>query len=100
MDKQSAPIEGNKGLTERDKTQILISLLKIAAEVHLEQPGEAAKRIKEIPLHFALLSDNAEMLVNIGSKPEDLKLWVPLARAAGDVDVKATAAKALEKSQL
>lgn len=108
LDKQPVPDDANslgrnkRGLTETDKTRILISLLKIAAEVHLEQTGQLEKQeqkdlVRAIPLHFALLSDNDEMLVTIGSKPEDRKLWLAFARAAADPDIKSTAARALAR---
>jgi hypothetical protein len=101
-DDTDRPGGNRRGLTETDKTRILISLLKIAAEVHLEQTGQLEKQeqkdlIRAIPLHYALLSDNGEMLVTIGSKPEDRKLWLAFARAAADPDVKRTAARALAR---
>lgn len=91
-----------RGLTATDKMQILISLLKIKTEVHLQQTGQLEKDeqkdlVKAIPLYFALLSENDEMLVTIGSKLEDLALWVPLARATADPGVKETAARGLER---
>jgi hypothetical protein len=109
--------EGNKGLNARDKTRIRISLLKLATEVHLAEAGKAdpekedlgmAKsekaekktqedRLREIPLIFALLSDDEEMLVTISTEPDDIGLWVEYARSAGDAKVQATAAGALER---
>lgn len=92
----------HKGLSDTDKTRILISLLKVSTEAHIGKTGKLETKkqkdlLRKIPLYFALLSENDDMLVDIGSDPEDLPLWVNFAKRTADIEVKVTAAKALKQ---
>ena len=92
----------NIGLDEDKKAIILISLTKLVTEAHLEETGgfktDTQKNlVRQIPLYFALLSQNDDMLVSIGSKPDDLDLWDEFAKQTSNPEIKIRAAEALER---
>ncbi|MDJ0511398.1 MAG: hypothetical protein QNJ64_19410 [Crocosphaera sp.] len=90
-------------LEDEEKAIILISLTKIVTDAHLEDnqginTKEQQELLRGIPFYVALLSENDDALVTIGSKNDkDVSLWVKFAKQTSNTDIKITAAKALEK---
>jgi hypothetical protein len=87
------------GLDPTIKSRIFVSLLKISTDVLLAPEGQLDKQqedfVKKLPAYFALLSNNPEMLADVGAASEDIGLWAGFAERSGDAAVKAAALRAL-----
>lgn len=83
------------------KARIIISLLKISTDAYLSTEGQLDQKqedfVRKIPLYFALLSNDHDMLADIGAQEQEIVLWVPFARRTGDQEVKMTALRALNQ---
>ncbi len=90
-------------LEDEEKAIILISLIEIVTDTHLEEDQrnnrqEQAELVRGIPFYVALLSENNDALVTIGSKnDQDVSLWVKLAKQTSNTEVRLTAARALQE---
>jgi len=101
-DEEDTECKKNSGLSRKEKTNIFISLIKISTDAHLgnadkDTEDNQQELLRSIPFHFALLSENSDMLSTIGSNHEDITIWIKFAKASADPEVKSTAAKALER---
>jgi hypothetical protein len=88
-------------LDERSKGRIIVSLLKVSTDVSLAKEGELDRRqesfVRKIPLYFALLAGNDDMLADIGAEESEMELWIEFAARTGDRDIKKTALRTLDQ---
>ncbi|UEM24410.1 hypothetical protein JL100_032845 (plasmid) [Skermanella mucosa] len=88
-------------LKDQAKARITISLMKIRTDASIDDDGKLDSKqeesIHKLPLYFALLSNNDDMLADIGAEKRELALWVPFAQRTGDQGIKSAALNALDQ---
>jgi hypothetical protein len=89
------------GLPPKTKSRIYVSLLQISTDVLLAPSGQLTDDqvnvVKKLPAYFALLSNNPDMLADVGATSEQIGLWAGFAQTSGDREVKTVALQALEQ---
>lgn len=86
-------------LSEQHKSHVIATVMKVSSEINLAGDGsidEQTKRIaKNLPLNFALVSENAAVLADIGASPDDIEVWTRHANLSGSQSIRRTAVEAL-----
>lgn len=89
----------NLNLTNKDQMRIELAMLKMKLD-SLKNNGDKDIQIqfdvrRAVPFYFALMTDQHEMLADIGGEARDIEFWLPMAYRSGDQKIKMTAVRAL-----
>jgi hypothetical protein len=88
-------------LSETAKTRVYFTLMHVRTSAFTSKEsitsGKQGDVAKKIPFLFALLTNNSNMLADIGATTVELALWLDIARQTGSREIKMTSLRALDQ---